>query len=600
VSRFSLAAFAALVLATIAAFFVTQHLKVTTPLIAGAPAPYPAAINPVDGSVCNGLDHRYTTVSFYLLHRSDDVDVYVIDQNGSIVRTLASGRHMRRGVRKPDGVFVWDGREDDGRLAPQGNYYFRVALIHQGRTVEIANGEGKPEPISVITTPPRPVVTGVVPALIPQRGSTAVTIRYQGNEDRGGMVQLYRTDLPGGAYKVKSFATMWRGKQAIWDGYIDQRPAAQGVYLAGFEVTDNACNTGSFPSRLPPAPGSTPHAGITVRYLAAEPPLDPVRAGTPTTVYVDSRTQRYRWSLQRVGAHAASASGLGSRDELRLTTPGSGPGLYLLAVQSGSHQTAVPLVLSGRKPARMLVVLPSLTWQGQNPVDEDGDGVPDTLDAGGPIELARPLMDGLPPGLADEAGLLAYLDRSHLPYDLTTDQGLIDGVGPALTPHAGVVLAGSERWLPSSLSHALRAYVEQGGHVLSLGIDSLRRTVTEAAGEARDPTAAQATDALAARPGALITGNHDLVSVISDGLGIFAGTSGALLGYSSYQPFLSVASPAQLVSQAGTGNGPPSIVGYRLAQGIVVDIGLSGFGSSLPSNVNAQELIGHLWSVLGA
>ena len=36
------AAFAALVVATVAAFFVTQHLKVTTPLIAGAPSPLPA------------------------------------------------------------------------------------------------------------------------------------------------------------------------------------------------------------------------------------------------------------------------------------------------------------------------------------------------------------------------------------------------------------------------------------------------------------------------------------------------------------------------------------------------------------------------------
>ena len=41
VSRAPVAAFVALVIATVAAFFVTQHLKVTTPFIQGSPAPVP-------------------------------------------------------------------------------------------------------------------------------------------------------------------------------------------------------------------------------------------------------------------------------------------------------------------------------------------------------------------------------------------------------------------------------------------------------------------------------------------------------------------------------------------------------------------------------
>ena len=38
-SRLPTGAFAVLVAATIAAFFITQHLKVTTPLIQGFPRP---------------------------------------------------------------------------------------------------------------------------------------------------------------------------------------------------------------------------------------------------------------------------------------------------------------------------------------------------------------------------------------------------------------------------------------------------------------------------------------------------------------------------------------------------------------------------------
>ena len=43
-----------------------------------------------------------------------------------------------------------------------------------------------------------------------------------------------------------------------------------------------------------------------------------------------------------------------------------------------------------------LVVLPALTWQGVNPVDDTGDGLPNTLRAGTPVALDRPLVDRSP------------------------------------------------------------------------------------------------------------------------------------------------------------------------------------------------------------
>src|SRR5437868_2129723 len=121
-------AFGALVATTVAAFFITQHLKVSTPLLADFPRPVPGVINPLDGVVCGGVDHRRMRISFYLLHRSDDVDVYIVDQAGTIVRTLAAGVHMRGGAHPVRRLFVWNGREDNGRIAPHGLYYVRVAL----------------------------------------------------------------------------------------------------------------------------------------------------------------------------------------------------------------------------------------------------------------------------------------------------------------------------------------------------------------------------------------------------------------------------------------------------------------------------------------
>ncbi len=313
--RLPAVAFALLVLATVGAFFVAQHLKVTTPLVAGNPRPFPAVINPNEAG-CQGAN-RYAKFSFYLLHRADDVAVWVVDQTGAIVRTLAAGRHMRRGVRYPDGNFPWDGREDNGRLAPDGTYYFRIALLHQGRTIELTK-----TPITVKTKPPAPAVTSVTPGLIPE-GNSEVTIHLLGLTKRGGTVRIYRTDSPGAPRQVKSFGVR-AGSTAIWDGRIHRRPPAAGTYLIGVDTTDAACNTGHFPVSLPPAPGTTPHAGITVRYLAAQPPLDPVPAGSPATVYVDSRHRPYSWTLTRTGARRPVARGSGRTVALRVRLPAGG------------------------------------------------------------------------------------------------------------------------------------------------------------------------------------------------------------------------------------------------------------------------------------
>src|SRR5581483_7859722 len=554
-------------------------------------------INPY-GARCDGEDRSRMRISFYLLHRSDDVDVFVVDESGAIVRTLAVGRHMRRGVRDPDGEFSWNGREDNGTVAPDGKYYVRVALLRQGRTIQID------KPVTIDTAAPHPSVRDVAPSLIPQ-GSTPVRIHYHGNQNLDPTVLIYRTGVSGPPRLVESFEVSHRAP-ARWNGQIQGRAAPAGTYLVGLQVTDAACNTGRFPAKLPPRPGTTRGAGITVRYLAAQPSLDPVSAGARATVNADARGHRFTWTLWRAGVRKAITSGTegagGFAVHVRLPR-GRGAGLYKLSLRSGSYRTEVPLVAraaTGR--AKILVVLPALTWQGLNQADDPPfDGVPNTLSDGGPVLLQRPLARGLPSGFADEEALLAYLDQAHLGYDLTTDMALIDGTGQTLSGHTGVVLAGDERWLPQSLLVGLRAYARNGGHVLSLGIESLQATVRVRLGrapEAFDPTQPGGADALEAHPGRLVTGNKDLITVVRDGLGIFASTSGAFSGYSSFEP-LTPPAGSHSVSEAAAATDGPSIAGYTLGRGSVVNIGLVGFGSSLGHNVDAQELVSKLWSVLG-
>ena len=155
--RLPLVAFLTLVVATVAAFFIAQHLKVSTPLISGVTKPDPAVVNPLNGRTCyDSVRHQRvgpaTRISFYLLHASDHVDVYVVNARGSRVATLASDRFMKAVLfpHEVATVFTWDGHDEGRLIAPDGTYYFHVHLIHQGRTVTVSDNSG-PLPVSVDT-----------------------------------------------------------------------------------------------------------------------------------------------------------------------------------------------------------------------------------------------------------------------------------------------------------------------------------------------------------------------------------------------------------------------------------------------------------------
>lgn len=156
---------ALLAAATTGAFFVVQHLKVTTPLLTGVSPPRPAVIYPFAGGRCVGAVARSSKFSFYLLHRADSVDVYIIDPDGTRVATLASGHRMARGLNISPGVFTWNGRENGGKVAPDGSYQIEVDLLHQGRRIVLSPNNGaSPYTITVKAHAPSPVACGRAPA----------------------------------------------------------------------------------------------------------------------------------------------------------------------------------------------------------------------------------------------------------------------------------------------------------------------------------------------------------------------------------------------------------------------------------------------------
>ncbi len=605
-TRAARVAFGVLVLATLAAFVVTQKLKSAPPLV----------VRPQLSAVFSPAPHarvRRARISFWIVH-DDDVSVSLVDGGGEIVRRLADGRHLPARTRL---TLWWDGREDDGATAPDGLYHVRVALLGEGRTIDLE------PPIQVDTRAPRPLVTAVTPhagdgpAFLPQRGVHAVTIHARGLEGRSARVLIYRTDVTP-PRRVGELPIAFGARTASWDGTLGGRPAPAGTYLMALLVADRSGNVGTFPARLPDAPGAGApgplpgHAGVTIRRIAVAPPLTPVAAGGVAVAYVDARGRPYAWALRRLGDAKALAHGTGRAARLRVRIPNAAAGLCALTLASagGANRTTVPLVVRAPRAHSVLVVLPALTWQGSNPVDDDGDGIPNTLDAIPPgaratALLTRPFADGTPADVAaQEEPLLRFLDASLLRYELTTDVALAAGAGPALAGHRGVVLAGDFRWITPALRDRLGAYVRGGGRVWSLGTDSLRRTVQLAGGVLRAPSPPQATDALGARPQQPLARAHagetaTMTTYLEGSAGLFVGTSGAFSGYDRWETLAGVAPGATLDAAAGPAANVPVIALWRLGSGFAIHTGLPGLAARAQAgDLDASALVQRIFALL--
>ena len=233
-TRLARIAFGLLVLATLGAFVVTQKLKSSPPLVV-RPHIFSVFSPSPDARV------QRARISFWIVN-GDDVSVSIVDDEGRIVSRLVDGRYLPKRKRI---VLFWNGRDQSGAVVPDGSYRVRVALIHQGRTIDL------PQSIRVDTKPPRPLVTDVEPhagdgpAFLPQHGVDAVTIHIRGTEGRRARVLIYRTDVT--PPRRVGQITVPAGKRTVtWDGKLGGKTAPPGTYLMGLLVADRSGNAGTF------------------------------------------------------------------------------------------------------------------------------------------------------------------------------------------------------------------------------------------------------------------------------------------------------------------------------------------------------------------
>lgn len=290
--------------ATAAAFVVTEDLKLE---------PDPIARPRIDRTfspVCH-CPQETARIAFRL-RREDVLTLTIADDDGQIVRTLLRKARFRPGSHQ----FGWDGRDEQGRVVPQGRYHPRIELQKLGRAIEFPNG------IRVDTTLPRVRALNVSRRLVSPDGDgrgDSITIRYRLSEPSSVLL------LVNGKQRIK---TRIRGEGAL--RWVPRRRLRPGLERLRLGIVDAAGNR---------SVGKPFY--VQVRYLQVRPTRLRVRPRRLLTVRVSTDYPRYTW---RLGRRRSSARG----HTLRLRAPAT-PGRYALRVEAaGRRQTTVVLVRRAR------------------------------------------------------------------------------------------------------------------------------------------------------------------------------------------------------------------------------------------------------------
>jgi len=631
-----LATFSLLVIATFAAFFVAQKLKNGPTVIAGfqihTDRQGAALFSP------NGDGRRDRMRVGFSLTVDDRVTVTVLDQEGEAVRTIVDDEPLKA-YRRLNAV-RWDGKDDDGNRVPDGRYRIRVTLRNQGRSWV------SPRSVLVDTSPPLPLVGSIGPQkqygpeILPTRTGRPARVTFSSPALACPQVRIFRTD---GRLPVEVLRQTLRVGQTrwSWDGRLpvrrpeggihvcnprDQRPlgptepAPAGTYVVVPEWRDAAGNIGTPMDvdgkgrPIPTAEKWPGHGGITVRRIGVQAPVLPAISGKRVVFGVDSRGARYRWSMRLLGDSTRSKRSTESKTKVlvKARAPGKRSGVYLFTAGSRRGSTTVPFAVQGwtsvagtaAKPKGVLVVLPTISWSGTNPLDDDGDGAPNLLTRGNRARLARVSARGLPGRFtAQEAPLLIWLDRARRRYDLTTDAALAQGKGPKLSSYSGVLIPSDMRWLPARVRGRLRSYVRGGGTVASIGTDSLRRTVRiDRRGRMRSPSKNRLTDLFGSRLRPVVKDPTSLQLLKdSPSLTLFEGSGGSFKTVDSYEETIGPGTGKVLSSAVTvTPEGRVVIVGIRYGKGTIIRPGLPQFAVSLATGEDPAltALMERIWVLL--
>jgi len=296
----STATIVGLLIATAAAFAITERLKLTKSPITGT------HVSNTFSPTCSCARGK-ANISVKLRH-GDTVTVTIEDARRRPVRTLVVAERVPRGRT----VFHWDGATDAGVRAPDAVYLVQIHLDARHRTILLPNR------ILLDTVPPE------VEAATPNRTqfspdgdrqADAATVRYALSEPAHALVFLDGTRIVRSRFQKQRDAFTWNGR-------VNGHLLPPGTYTLTIGAVDDAGNTTPIARQA--------HVRIDLRYIAlASRRLTGVASGRPFELGVSTDARRYGW---RLGTRHGFAHG----PVLRLVAPRR-PGTYRLTVTEHGH-----------------------------------------------------------------------------------------------------------------------------------------------------------------------------------------------------------------------------------------------------------------------
>jgi hypothetical protein len=300
----------ALLAATAAAFALTQGLKLQKSPIFGTD------VDTVFSPVCD-CDRERARISFRL--REDDrLDVAILDGD-EVVRTIERGRSYPQG-RVSIG---WDGRDDAGRVLPEGDYLPRIHLRDARQTITL------PNPIRVDVTPPAIQDVSIRPRVFSPDGdgrADRVVVRFKSSEPARGMIFVN--------HRRRVLTRFYRDEQQMtWNGRAGGRSMRPGTYPVAVSAVDQAGNRAE----------RTVPVRVRLRFVALGRDRIPVVAGQFFAVRVSADAERIRWRL-------GSRSGGAAPGTLRLRAPLQKGRFTLTVTANGRAARAAVLVREPSPP----------------------------------------------------------------------------------------------------------------------------------------------------------------------------------------------------------------------------------------------------------
>lgn len=291
--------------ATGIAFVVTEQLKLEPPTITSTHVT--KQFSPT--CRCNTSKARVA----FSLRRNERVTLSIIEPPDAVVRQLLGDEY------KPSGPLhaVWDGRDDAGRLLPNGNYRVRVYLVNERLTTNL------PNIIQLDTQAPKLSNISVSSHTISPDGDgnkDVVHIRYHLNER--ARILLF----------VDGKLVEQTKERAGKPGKFDWKGMAGGRVLKGWhELTLKAVDhVGNESGASEPIP-------IRLRILNLRPGRIRVGAGNIFRLKISTDRNSVRW-------HFNGTYGLASSRSLVLRAP-STPGRYRVVVRSGPFRARALVIV---------------------------------------------------------------------------------------------------------------------------------------------------------------------------------------------------------------------------------------------------------------